>query len=83
MAPGDHFFNPLAAMAAFRQGFLIDLLKHLKSIKAVLTGFAGVYGLIFVDRHKQLMLKAEGSKFKAIHGLIISADYADYRRLIY
>jgi hypothetical protein len=28
-------------------------------------------------------LKAEGSKQKAIHGLIISADYGDYRRLIY
>jgi hypothetical protein len=42
MAPGDYFFNPPAAMAAFRQGFLIDLLKYLKSIKAVLTGFVRV-----------------------------------------
>jgi hypothetical protein len=81
MAPGDYFFNPPAAMAAAGQGFLIDLLEYLKSIKAVLTGFVRIYGLIFVDRHKRLMLKAEGSKFKAIHGLIISADYADYRRL--
>jgi hypothetical protein len=82
MAPGDHFFNPLATMAAARQGFFIDLLEYLKSIKAVLTGFVRIYGLIFVDRHKQLMLKAESSKFKAIHRLIISADYADYRRLL-
>jgi hypothetical protein len=42
MAPGDHFFNLLAAMAAFRQGFVIDLLENLKSGKAVLTGFVRV-----------------------------------------
>jgi hypothetical protein len=51
MAPGYHFFNSLAAIAAFRQGFLVDPLEDLKSIQAVMTGFVRVYGLIFVDRH--------------------------------
>jgi hypothetical protein len=36
---------------AFRQGFLIDLLEDLKAVQAVMTGFVGIYGLIFVNRH--------------------------------
>jgi hypothetical protein len=39
MAPGDHFFHPLAAMATVRKGFFIDLLINLKTGTAVLTCF--------------------------------------------
>ena len=70
MAPGDDFFNLLATIEAARQGFLIDLLKYLKSGKAGMTSFVRVFSLIFVDRHlpgpqikfinKKLMLKAQG-----------------------
>jgi hypothetical protein len=42
MAPGDYFFNPLAAMATVRKGFFIDLLKDLKTIKAVITSFVRI-----------------------------------------
>jgi hypothetical protein len=42
MTPGDDFFNALAAMQTARQGFFVDMLKHLKAAKAVWAGFVGV-----------------------------------------
>jgi hypothetical protein len=42
MTPGDYFFNALAAMETARQGFVVDVLKNLKTGKAVRTSFVGV-----------------------------------------